>query len=344
MEKYGIMVGRMARSISKMEKATKIKLLRLWEMLSQETDEDHPMGTTTILSRLADMGIDCTRRTLYDDIKVLNEYGYEILCQRGISNEYYVVDKKLDLAELRILLDAIQAASSITEKKTAILVDKLANLGGSKRGEILKKNIVAFNTTKTDNESIFYNVDTINEAIIKRKKIQFYYFDYNLSHERVYRREHKRYVVNPYATVVSNDNYYLLCYNDFHKNIVHYRIDRMEQVLMLEYDMTELKEIDAFDVAKHKKQVFDMFSGEEYEVTFRADNSLMDVVFDKFGSDVNLHKYNDTMFEFKAKIELSNTFWGWCLMFGNKLKIIAPNDIVIRLKNYIDDISNSYKE
>ena len=149
-----------------MEKATKIKLLRLWEMLSQETDEEHPMGTTTILTRLAEMGIDCTRKTLYDDIKVLNEYGYEILCQRGISNEYYVVDKKLDLAELRILLDAIQAASSITEKKTAILVDKLANLGGSKRAEILKKYIVAVNTPKTDNDSIFYNVDTINEAII----------------------------------------------------------------------------------------------------------------------------------------------------------------------------------
>ena len=247
-----------------MEKSiTKLKMLKIWEILSRETDEDNPMESTELISRLEKMGIPCDRRTLYKDIDALNENGYEVLCNRSKKNEYYVLDRKFDDAELHILIDAVQAASFVTEKKTDELINKIAGLSGSHRAEILKSNAVAFNTVKNMNEKIYYSVNEIITAIKLKKKIEFYYFDYGVDGKRVYRREKKLYWVNPYATIFSNDCYYLLCYDDKHEKMSHYRIDRMDSVTISERDIKKRTDLDDFSVKKHKKQVFSMFAGED---------------------------------------------------------------------------------
>ena len=159
-----------------MDKILKLKLVKIWEILSQETDEDHPMGTTAILEKLREIGIECDRRTLYADIEALNACGYEILCRRSTSNVYYVKDRKFSIAEIRIMMDAVQAAGFITDQETEKFIDKLAFLAGSRRGETLKDNLVAYNNTKTDNPDIYRNVETITEAIQQNKKVKFTYF------------------------------------------------------------------------------------------------------------------------------------------------------------------------
>ena len=156
-----------------MDKILKLKLVKIWEILSQETDEDHPMGTTAILEKLREIGIECDRRTLYADIEALNACGYEILCRRSTSNVYYVKDRKFSIAEIRIMMDAVQAAGFITDQETEKFIDKLAFLAGSRRGETLKDNLVAYNNTKTDNPDIYRNVETITEAIQQNKKVKF---------------------------------------------------------------------------------------------------------------------------------------------------------------------------
>ena len=169
----------------KPEKAFRIRLVKIFEILRQDTDEDNPMPTNTLIKKLAEQGIECDRRTLYRDIQVLNEYGYEVLRTRAISNEYYIVDRSFDIPELRILLDAVQAASFITPKKTEVLIDKIADLAGSHRAEVLKKNIMRFNIAKHTNEAIYYNVNEIERAIMEGKKVSFFYFDYNAHRECV---------------------------------------------------------------------------------------------------------------------------------------------------------------
>ena len=159
--------------------ASKIVLLKIWEILNQETDEDNPMPSTVLLKKLDDMEIPCDRRTLYKYIDVLNEWGYEIKSNRSKNNEYWVIDRRFDMPELHIMLDAVQAASFIPEGKTAELVKKIASLAGSRKGEVLRSNIVAFNTTKNTNEAIYYSVNEIITAIRKKKQIIFYYFDYD---------------------------------------------------------------------------------------------------------------------------------------------------------------------
>ena len=198
----------------------KYKLLKLLELLRQETDEQHPLSTSQICSKLGEMGISCERRTLTKDIAVLNELGYEVMWNWvGKEKGYYIEDRSFSVPELKILIDAVQAASFVTEKKTAELIDKIAALGGSHKADILKSNMVCFNTRKHSNESIYYNVGFLEDAIQQQKKVIFYYYDLNENGEKVYRREHHHYVVEPIALVFNDDNYYLMVYSAKHDTI-----------------------------------------------------------------------------------------------------------------------------
>lgn len=158
------------------ENATRIKLLKIWEILNQETDEEHPITSIGLMEKLKEWGIPVTRKTLYGDIDTLNDCGYEVMCKRSRNNEYYVMDRKFDVSEVKILMDAVKAANFITPNKTKIFIDKLGQLAGSKRAEVLKSNIVMFDTVKGNNETILYSVSEITRAIIKHKKVSFVYF------------------------------------------------------------------------------------------------------------------------------------------------------------------------
>ena len=320
----------------------RVRLLRIWEILNRETDEDHPMGTETLREKLLEGGIDCHRVTLYEDIKLLNEAGYEIMTRRGRSNQYYVMDRKFSNPEVHILMDAVQAASFITEKKTAELVDKIAHLAGSQKAAVLKKNIVQFNTAKSDNESIYYSVSEIVTAINNRQKILFRYFDYDRNHERVYRRDGHRYVVSPFATIFADGHYYLVIYDDRHNKMVHYRIDRMENVTLLnELAVMPPDEI-AFDFGSYKKQLFGMFSGETTSVTIEMSSHLIDVVFDLFGENTKILPLGDNKIRFSADVQISDLFYGWCSSFSENVKLIAPQNVLNDYKLYLDRVEQQY--
>lgn len=201
-----------------------MKLLKLYEILARESDETHPLSTIQLMQKLKEQGISVQRKTLYDDIKLLNEGGYEIMQVRKKTNMYYVCDRNFDVAEVRILLDAVEAASFITPEKTQRLVDKIASLAGSHKGDVIKNNIVVFDTTKRDNEYIYYNVFNINEAIVSQKKISFKYYKYNAKGEKIAMHDNKPYLVNPIATMMSGDNYYLVANNEKYPDVAHYAL------------------------------------------------------------------------------------------------------------------------
>ncbi len=322
---------------------SKLKMLKIWEMLCRETDEDHPMPSTTIIKKLADMGISCDRRTLYKDIDALNENGYLVECNRSRQNEYYVLERNFDPTELHILMDAVQAASFVTEEKTNELVNKIASLSGEKKAEILKSNIVAFNTVKSTNNRVYYSVNEILTAIETKKKIEFFYFDYDISHNKVFRKDKQKYIVNPYATIFSNDSYYLLCYDDKHEGMAHYRIDRMDTVRITDEPITKRADLKKFDVKKHKKQVFNMFAGAEcVPVTIRINKALIDAMFDRFGAGVKLKMINENEAELTAEVQISSAFIGWCVSFGNKLQVVSPTEVVDKVKAQIEELKNLY--
>lgn len=326
----------------KSEKIMRIRLVKIWDILSQETDDENPMGTTELLSKLEEIGIKCDRRTLYDDINALNSCGYEILCKRAISNEYYVKKRDFSIAELRIMMDAVQAASFITEQKSKYLIDRISFLAGSRRGETLVDNLIFYNNTKTDNDEIYQNIEKINEAIQKKKMVQFKYFDYDEKHKKVFRRGGDFYEINPYGLVMDNNNYYFLGYVVRHKNMIHYRVDRMSDLRISSNDIEEIQRFEEFDIKNHKKQLFGMFGGEDSCVKIRFHKSLLDTVFDVFGVDAKIYQINDDTYETTGRVQLSPQFYGWCCSFGDKLKVVEPLSVVEGLKEYITEVANSY--
>ena len=306
----------------------KIKLLKLLDMLRQETDEQNPLSTTQICAKLGQMGIVCDRRTLPRDIAILNEQGYEIMSLMvGHDKCYYVEDRSFSVPELKILIDAVQAASFITDKKTAELVDKIASLGGTHRAEILKSNMVCFNTRKHSNEQIYYSVDTLERAIQDNKKVIFYYFNLDENGNKAYRRDHHHYVVEPIALVFNEDNYYLISYSARHDGTANYRLDRMEEVEIIDEDICEKAIALRESVSGYTEQVFKMYGGETVEVVLEFSDNLIGAVYDKFGEETQMTRVADDKCTAAVKVQVSPVFWGWLFQFGKQMKILSPEGV-----------------
>lgn len=307
------------------ENNQKIKLLKLMELLRQETDEDHPMRTGAICDKLRAMNISCDRRTLHKDMKMLNEQGYEVM-REMIDHElaYYVSDRSFSVPELKILIDAVQAASFVTDRKSTELIDKIAELGGSHRAEILKDNIVRFNTRKHSNEAIYYNVGYMEQAIQQNKKIIFRYFDLDENRQKVYRREGHHYVVEPVGLVFIEDNYYLVVYSTKHEGTANYRVDRMDSVEIIDEEITEVAKLHRDNLSSMTESSFKMFGGRAVDITLEFEDSLIGVVYDKFGEDTTMRRIEEHTCIAVVNVQISPTFFGWLFQFGKKMRISSP--------------------
>ena len=327
------------------ENMQKIKLLKLYEFLRKETDEDHPISRVELCKKLNEMGISSNVRTLSLDIETLTSNGYEVMSfLREKEKYYYIPERELTVPEIKILLDAVQAASFVTEKKTAELVEKVASLGGSHRAELLKENMVCFNTRKHTNEAILYTVDSIEDAIIRKKKIAFNYFHLNENAQREYvttaTGNKKRYYIEPVALIFNEDNYYLMGYSKRHPGTTaSYRIDRMDHVEVVEESVLSDEAIAKIDgVAEFTEQAFKMFSGELEDVIIQFKKELIGPAFDKFGENTPIMTANGSTCAATVHVQVSPTFFGWLAQFGGGMRIISPNSVIKQYKDHISSI------
>ena len=328
------------------ENRQKVKLIKLYELLRKETDENHPISRMELCRRLNEMDISSNVRTLSQDIEVLRDNGFEIESfLKDKERFYYVPEHELTIPEIKILIDALEAASFVTEKKTTELVEKVAALGGSHKAELLKENMICFNTRKHTNEAILYTVDGIEDAIIHRKKIAFNYFHLNEKAERVYvttsTGEKKRYYVEPVALIFNEDNYYLMAYSSKHPDsTASYRIDRIDHLEVVEESIMSDAAIAKIDgVAEFTEQAFKMYGGELEDVVLQFERSLVDPVFDKFGENTPMMKVNDTTCAATVHAQISPTFFGWLAQFGNRMRVLSPDKVVDQYKKHIKGIS-----
>ena len=313
----------------------KIKLLKLLEMLRQDTDEQHPLPTNEICRRLANMDISCDRRTLARDIALLNDQGFEVMWRWvGKEKGYYIEDRSFSVPELKIMIDAIQAASFITEKKTAELIDKIANLGGSHRADILKGNMVCFNTRKHSNESIYYNVGYLEDAIEQQKKVIFCYYDLDENGEKVYRRDGHHYVVEPVSLVFNEDNYYIVVYSSKHDNTANYRVDRMDKVEIIEEPVSEKAVSLRAEMCEYTGQAFKMYGGQPVDIVIEFDTKLIGVVYDKFGEGTKMMRSSEDKCIATLKVQTSPVFWGWLFQFAGQMKILSPGSVIEDYKKH----------
>jgi predicted DNA-binding transcriptional regulator YafY len=305
----------------------KLKILYLMDWLLNETDESHGLSMAHLLARLDSAGIRAERKSIYDDLDTLRPYGLDILSRKGKSTEYYIGIREFELPELKLLVDAVQSSKFITERKSTALIKKLESLTSKSQSKMIHRQVYVANRIKTQNESIYYNVDALHVAIADRKKASFKYFDYNADKKRVYRKDGERYIVNPLGLSWDDENYYLITYSEKYDDFTHYRVDRMTNIEIEDETRISNAETKAFNVAEYCKRVFGMFEGDDVRVELAVDNSLVNAMIDRFGKDVAMYHLDDNHVRVVANIKTAGTFFGWLAQFGEKMRIDSPDEL-----------------
>ena len=305
------------------------------QCLTEKTDAEHSVTTQEIIDYLALQGINAERKSIYTDIDLLIDYGMDIVKNSGRSGGYTLVSRQFELAELKLLVDAVQSSKFITTKKSRDLIGKLETLCSKYEAGQLHRQVVVTNRNKTVNENIYYNVDIIYNAIAENVKIQFQYFEWDVNKEMHLRRNGKVYEVSPWLLTWDDENYYLIAYDSEAGIIKHYRVDKMLKIELSVEKREGKEQFQHFDIAAYSKKTFGMFAGKEETVTLRCDRSLTGVMIDRFGKDVAMRKIDENTIQARVNVAVSRQFFGWITGLGNIVKIEAPERVVEQYRDYL---------
>jgi len=305
----------------------KSRLLYLLKILEEYTDETHQLTTAEIVKILKEKyNITTHRTTIPTDIKILCEYGIDIITVKSSQNKYYIGSRILELPEIKLLIDAVQSSKFITAKKSKTLVNKLTGMTSKYQSKNLNRNIVVDKRIKPTNEKIYYIVDALNDAINQKKKVSFYYFDFLPNKKKHIKNDGEPYVISPYSLAWNGDYYYLIGYSDARSKTLVFRVDRIDKKpVILDEKITKAPR--DFDLAEYTNQVFQMYDGEERTVELKCDNELMKNIIDRFGEKVDVLDNDEETFTVSVTVDVSSTFFGWVLGFGGGIRIVAPEDI-----------------
>ncbi len=320
----------------------KLKLVVLINIFERLTDEDHPLNANELIKELEKYEIKAERKSIYSDVEQLTQYGYDIVYTKArVKQGYYLASRKFELPELKLLVDLVLTSRFITQKKSRDLVAKLETMC-SKYEEIqLKRQVFVLHRIKTENESIYYNVDEIYNGIMQNKKISFYYLEWNDEKKQVKKRDGKRYFCSPFALTWNEGNYYLIAFDDEKDTIRHYRVDKMKQI---ELSKEERKGKDAFanfDLPTYCNKTFGMYGGTTKTITLQFPERLIGVMIDRFGTDLSLRKMEDGTISTRVEVAISNQFYGWVAGIGKEMKVISPKDVKENYIQYLKEILNA---
>lgn len=322
----------------------KLKLLCLYDLFLQETDETNGLTVSEIKEKLSAQGIKAERKSIYNDIVTLEEYGCEILPVRdGHLCRYHLMQHSFELAELKLLVDAVQSSKFLPAKKSHDLIRKLSTLCSKYQAQALQRQVYVSGRVKSMNESIYYSIDTIHTAISADQQISFQYFTWTTEKTALYRHDGKRYCVSPFALIWDNENYYLVAFDASANALRHYRVDKMTS-LSVESTKREGKASFAdIDLGTYTKKMFGMFGGKEEAITLQFSAQLVGAVIDRFGKEAAIIPVNQDMFHLHTNVIVSPQFMGWLSSFGADAKILAPENTVQTYKAFCQKIIAQYE-
>lgn len=320
----------------------KLKLLYLMEILLQQTDERHPMTVPGMIAQLAQRVISAERKSIYGDLEALRTFGMDIVQTKTKTTGYYVGSRTFEVPELKLLVDSVQSSKFITHKKTLALIKKIESLASIYDAQLLQRQVYVRGRVKSMNESVYYNVDEIADAISRDRQIRFHYFEYTISKQRRYRKAGAYYVVSPLALMWDNENYYLLAWDAEAELRKHYRVDKMTDISALEMPREGTEDLSKLDLSAYSKKVFSMFSGEEQTVRLRFANHLVGAVLDRFGKDVIVVADGPEHFTVALNVVTSPKFYAWLFGFGTEVEILSPPSARLEMQNMLAAAADMY--
>ena len=304
----------------------KLKIFYILDYLQKNSHQDHPVRAAELLTMLEQQhNIVCERKTIYSDIAALQDYGVDIVSIPGKNGGYYIASRNFELPELKLLIDAVQSSRFLTEKKSRELIEKLCSQCSVYDARLMRRDVLVSGRVKSMNETIYYNVDAIQDAIAENRQITFRYFDYGLDGKRHYRN--RNYQASPYGLCQDHENCYLLAHSERH-GVTSYRVDRMSDIRLLDNPRTPCPELTGKALTEHANRLFQMYAGEQTAVKLRFHRSLINAVIDRFGREVMLIPDGEEHFVFTAEVAVSPMFLSWVIGFGQKAKILYPESVV----------------
>lgn len=322
----------------------KMKLLYLLKILTEQSDEEHCLSTQELISRLASYGINAERKSIYDDIECLIRFGYDIVSVKARGGGYYLAGREFELPELKLLVDAVQASRFITQKKSRELITKIEKLAGPYEGKQLQRQVFVAGRVKTENESIYYNVDRIHKAIQDNVPVTFTYLSWNVKKELTPRRQGKKYRISPWALAWQDENYYLIAYDDEEERIKHFRVDKMSHITELTGEIRKgVEAFGEFDIAAYTNRTFGMFGGEEQIVTLKIPESMVGIILDRFGKEIDIRRAGPETVSVRIKAAVSRQFYGWLTGLGAEISVTGPEQVRTGYADYLENIVKNYR-
>lgn len=323
----------------------KIKLLYLMKVLLSSTDEKKHLSTQDLINYLEENDIYVERKTIFDDIATLKAFGLDIEVSKKKDNSgYYIASREFELAEIKLICDAILSSRFITEAKSKKLIEKCKGLVGPSERRELDRSVFVQGRVKTDNISSYYNVDHLHDAIMDNKEVSFQYLEWNEHKELVPRKEGKLYRVSPWALTIKDENYYLIAYDDKADMIKHYRVDKMLDIKLINkskrlgYDKFKV-----YNVGEYTNQNFGMFSGQEDIVSLVVQKDKLGIILDRFGKNIDIRPLGNDKYSCRVPVLVSKQFFGWLAGIGNEVILSAPMDVKEQYIDYLKEILDGYK-
>ncbi|MCQ2491588.1 MAG: WYL domain-containing protein [Lachnospiraceae bacterium] len=322
----------------------KQKLLCTMQILMERSDENHILSAADLIRILEnEYDLKAERKSIYQDIEALQEYGLDIIQVRGKKSGYYIASRQFELPELKLLVDVVQSAKFITERKSMDLIKKLERLASRAEAKQLNRQVVVRNRPKTGNETIYYNVDAISEAIANDTQIQYKYHEWTTKKELKAKRNGELYTVSPWSLTWDDENYYLIAYEEESNKIKHYRVDKMQNISRCEEKRIGKENFDQFNLAEFAKKTFGMYGGKDEHVTLRCRNFLAGVIIDRFGTDVMMVPEGNDYFHVNVLVSVSQQFFGWVTGIGEHMEIIEPASVRNQYQKHLQTLMDKYK-
>lgn len=329
------------------KESSKIKLLFLSDIFNRQTDAEHPFSAVELCEMLEDYGIKSERKSIYSDIDALKEYGMDIVLARTPKRGYYLGNRKFDIAEVRLLIDAVQAAKFISPAKSKSLIYKIGSFLSEYQEEELREQVYINSCCKSEKEDLYDIIRTLDVAIKQQKQVRITYAKRKLENRFLKKSEGKSFIINPYSLIWSNDHYYLIGNNDKYGNLIHLRLDRISEVYPMQTAAKHFSKVskytDKFDTADYSNHIFNMFTGESGEIALICSNNIIDDILERFGEETPLKIYDDDHFLIRADVELSNGLVSWIMQYGTDIRVKEPRSLMNAVKEKAKEILSEYE-
>ncbi|MCR5508658.1 MAG: WYL domain-containing protein [Lachnospiraceae bacterium] len=318
----------------------KLKILYLKDILYKYSDEYHPLSATQICNMLKDLGVEAERKSIYNDIEMLAQYGFDIMKINGREGGFFMGSREFELPELKLLIDAVMSSKFISKRESDKLVKKITSFAGEYDANDLKRQLLSINRIKGQNESILYTVDEINSAIRTNRKLRFKYCEWGTDIKLKPKKNGEDYEVSPMTLIWDDEYYYMVAYDSAAGIIKHYRVDKMKDASVLEErrDKPDVRP----DMSVYSGKMFGMFGGRSAKICLECPEEMVGILIDRFGQDVRITSGRKGTVNVHTEAVLGKPFYGWIASVGPRIKLLSPSEAVEGMKGFLKEAASAY--